>query len=69
MKEKRENVRIIRKDQDDRNSLKHCRRSAYRFFIHYIDGANYTFEQLINNDNAVRIVKFYYLFNIHRDHL
>ena len=58
-----------RTDKDDKNSLKHCRRSAYRFFIHYIDGANYTFEQLINNDNAVRIKIFYYIFIILRDHL
>lgn len=48
-----------RKNKDDRNSLKHCRNSAYRFFIHYIDGANYTFEQLINYDNAVRIKTLY----------
>ena len=39
----------------DRSSINHCRKSAYRFFIHYVDGSDYKFEQFINRDNAVRI--------------
>ena len=52
----------------DKSSINHCRRSAYRFFIHYVDGADYKFEQFINRDNAVRIKnninKFNFLSNL-----
>lgn len=59
-------------NRPDKNSIKHCRRSAYRFFIHYVDGADYKFEQFINRDNAVRIKifnSFYYKFNFISNHL
>ena len=46
----------------DKSSINHCRKSAYRFFIHYVNGADYEFEQFINRDNAVRIKN--YIINI-----
>ena len=42
------------RDKEEKDSLKHCKRSAYKYFIHYVAGQNYTFQQFINRDNAVR---------------
>ena len=44
--------------RSDKGSINHCRKSAYRFFIHYVDGSDYKFEQFINRDNAVRIKNY-----------
>ena len=42
----------------DKSSINHCRKSVYRFFIHYVDGSDYKFEQFINRDNAVRMKNY-----------
>ena len=42
-----------RSNTDDRESIEHCRDSDYKYFIHYVAGQNYTFNQFINRDNAV----------------
>ena len=36
-------------------SIEHCRDSDYKYFIHYVAGQNYTFNQFINRDNAVSL--------------
>ena len=42
-----------RSNTDDRESIENCRDSDYKYFIHYVTGQNYTFNQFINRDNAV----------------
>ena len=49
-----------KRSREEKESIKHCRRSAYKYFIHYVSGQNETFSQFINRDNAVR---FNYLLN------
>jgi hypothetical protein len=41
-------------DEEERKSLNHCKRSDYKYYIHFVGGLNYTFTQFINKDNAVR---------------
>ena len=50
------------RDREEKESIKHCRRSAYKYFIHYVSGQNETFLQFINRDNAVRFILFIKLF-------
>lgn len=42
------------KDDEERESLEHCRDSNYKYFIHHVSGEIFTFSQFINKDNAVR---------------
>ena len=51
-----------KRSREERNSIEHCRRSAYKYFIHYVSGQNETFLQFINRDNAVRFILFIKLF-------
>lgn len=43
------------KTKEEKESIEHCRSSSYKYFIHYVEGLNYTFNQFINRDNAVRL--------------
>ena len=40
-------------DSAEEESIKHCKNSDYKYFIYYVTGQNYTFDQYINYDNAV----------------
>ena len=40
-------------DSAEEDSIKHCKNSDYKYFIYYVTGQNYTFDQYINYDNAV----------------
>ena len=40
-------------DSAEEDSIKHCKNSNYKYFIYYVTGQNYTFDQYINYDNAV----------------
>ena len=40
-------------DSDEKDSIKHCKNSDYKYFIYYVTGQNYTFDEYINYDNAV----------------
>ena len=42
------------RDSNEKESIEHCKDSDYKYFIHYVVGQNYTFNQFINRDNAVR---------------
>lgn len=49
---------ISSRNTDERESIEHCRDSDYKYFIHYVAGQNYTFNQFINRDNAVSNKKY-----------
>ena len=42
------------RNNEELESIEHCRDSDYKYFIHYVAGQNYTFNQFINRDNAVK---------------
>ena len=52
------------RNSDEKESIEHCKDSDYKYFIHYVAGQNYTFNQFINKDNAVRYFNFYFLLSI-----
>ncbi len=52
------------RDSTEWESIEHCKDSDYKYFIHYVAGQNYTFNQFINKDNAVRYFNFYFLLSI-----
>ena len=52
---------VSQRESTERESIEHCKDSDYKYFIHYVAGENFTFNQFINQDNAVRYFNFYFL--------
>ena len=44
------------KDPKETLSLKHCAKSSYKYFSFITTGANVTFNNFVNKDNAVSII-------------
>ena len=58
-----------RADKEERDSINnHCKKSAYKYFIYYVDGQTYEFTQFINRDNAVRF-EIFIIYLIYSGHL
>jgi hypothetical protein len=54
-------VDTSRLDSSELESIEHCRHSDYKYFIFYVSGQNYTFNQFVNRDNAVRKSNLFYI--------
>lgn len=49
------------RDSSELDSIEHCKRTDYKYKIFYATGQNYTFNQFINRDDAVRKSNLFYI--------